>query len=385
MYKQFHPIKNFFVVFAVLSQIIMGCSAEPTALSINTSNLIELQPTQESSAYMEVISTSLDTIRDKILSTSEAQSVWEQKTDFVSPTSDWGGWVSELKIEPNLGFDSKNYVTNPIKLPYQDEHHLLFLVRNSWKSTHDLRVIFLLNFRQVPIRTLDKVLTYLDFPAMHPQEDRAVELLLNGIPQGFHQISFILIADPNNVSNDRSYRLLQQKSFREERYDLWVGPAGIPPSNITIENASIGQSAASRIGSLELVETKRNDIDNPLISLEAVPNEELHLAIKLFNCGVECRKLSEANKLYDGPVPMLVLIFWDDNLQEASEYNLLANAPDNLMLNLNVGAPSTRGIHTLNIVAVTFPGNSQFSMTQLERIIYPQGIFSQRVVIHTQE
>lgn len=375
----------FFVISAVLSQIVLGCAGtKPASLPITSDNFLELQQVQPSPTYMEVVSTDLDSIKDRMLNMPEVRIGWDQSIEFFSPDSDWGGWISELNVEPKLSFETEKLIANPIKLPYQDEYRLLFLVRNAWKLAHDLRVIFLLDFRQISIVTSDGTLPYLDFPAMETQEDRAVEFLLKDLPQGFHQISIILIADPNSTSQDSTYRLLQQKSFFEARYDLWIGEAAMPSGIFAIEETTLGQSAASRISEIELIGID-NNMDDPLIFIETASNDNIQLGLKLSNCGIECRKDSDINKLYDGPVPMRFLVFIDDNLLWVAEYSLLANAPDNLTLNLSIDAPTTVGDHTLNILGVTFPGSSQFSMIQLERLIYPQGIFSRRVLLYTQK
>lgn len=107
--------------------------------------------------------------------------------------------------------------------------------------------------------------------------------------------------------------------------------------------------------------------------------------MKLSNCGIECRKSSEINKTYDGPVPIFILAFWDDTLQAVCKYDLKANVPDNLTLALtDLEMPSKAGAHMLNMLAVTLPGSSQFSPASVERITYPQGVFGQRVMVTVQ-
>lgn len=82
------------------------------------------------------------------------------------------GRVSELRIKPSTSLDTHSSLANPIKLPLQNEYHLFFYVRNAWKQTHDLRVIFLLDFQQIAMSVPTGQSSYFDFVAMNSQEDR---------------------------------------------------------------------------------------------------------------------------------------------------------------------------------------------------------------------
>ncbi len=338
-------------------------------------NLDDVDSAQQDIGALRIVNEDSEAIRKIILQSPEVQEAWQQKTTFVSPESDWGGWVTILKADSNSNIDPS--IENPIRLSTGSDVHAFFLVRNAWKKPHDLRIIFLLNLHQVPIIRSDGIHDFYDLSTLEPQEDRAFEFILPALSGGFHQLSILLVTDPDSLSTDGTYRLLQQKSFFEARYDLWVGTGTLPEEVVTFESAELGQAAGSRMGGVELVVSPDDKENKPLTSLALKPGEEHCLNLRLYNAK------SEVNAPYTGPVPLRIAVFWNDKMEQVLDYDLLADAPDNLTLQLKVQTPSEAGSYQLSVVVFTFPGYSQFEAVG-ERTGYPWGAFSRRSLVEVQ-
>jgi len=336
-----------------------------------------------STTLLEIVNEDRDAIQDIALKTEYARSAWEQKVGFFKPEGEWGGWVTQLQIDTPLTSNDDHFIENPIRVPAKAKVHGYFLVRNAWKKSHDLRVIFFLDFQQVLVKKLDKSYGYYDLPVMESQEDRAFEFVISEMADGFHQLSFLLITDPQSLSTDSTYRALQQRSFYEGRYDLWVGINELPQNIMVFESSELGQSAASRLGVIELLKSPIDETNTPLFSMKLASEQKHCLYLRLFNCGIECRKESEVNKLYSGPVPLRIGIFWNDKLEQVLNYDLRADAPDNLTLQIEIETPKKPGLYQLHVVGFAFPGFSQFTAS-LERTTYPPGLYSRRILVDVQ-
>jgi hypothetical protein len=129
---------------------------------------------------------------------------------------------------------------------------------------------------------------------------------------------------------------------------------------------------------MDLITPQWGKPDGELTHFSMKPGEEITLGLQLYNCGIECRKTSPMDQQYAGDVPMLIGVFWDDQMKETFSYNLPANAPDKITLPVKLKAPTEAGNHQLSLVAFTLPGYSQFELNSLERTILPRAIFSHR-------
>ncbi len=350
----------------VLSILVSGCA--PSAQSECT----QLHSVQQSPFTLEVVNQDTEVAKDSALQTLGAQELWQQKTALLSPESEWAGWATQLAVFPSA--ETGGYLESPILVPAKEQIRGFFLVRNGWNKAHILRAIFLLDFQQVPVLVGNMLTHFYDLPTMEPQEDKAFEFMLPGLPQGFHQLSILLIADPENYSTDIEYRFFQQMSFSELRYDLWVGLDSPPQDTPGFESPELGQSAASRLGSVELVLSAEDPENDPVLSFVMSLGKQYCMNLRLFN------PAAQANAPYGNPVDLRIAVFWNDKLAQVLDYHLLADAPENLTLQLMVEAPPKTGTYQFNIVVFTYPGYSQFAELR-ERTGYPIGAFTRRVVV----
>jgi len=366
------PKRWAFLFFAVF--VLLGFAISAQYLISTQSQCIDLKPAKRAEVTLRALDDNLESIEAVALQTAEDQEEWHQKTAFVPPESDLGGWVTIIKVDPNLNTGLLAKKKNPILLPAQAETKIFLMVRNAWKKPHTLRVIFLLDFQQVPIHGPHGVTDYYDFPVMASQEDQALALTLTALPPGFHQLSILWIADPENTSSDSVYRLLQQKSFQEERFDLWVGINAPPTATLVFEDAKIGQDASNRFGGIEFVASPTDKTNEPLTSLVLKPSDEHCLNLRLFNAK------PGTDALYTDSVPLFIAVFWNDKLEQIVNYDLSASSPENLTLRLRVQAPSEAGSYQLSAAVFTFSGYSQFDGTGT-RVGYPIGTFTRRILV----
>ncbi len=332
-------------------------------------------------AQIEVVNQELESIRDHIFSSEETLASWEEKTAFFQPESEWGGWVSQLRFESETNFDVNRYIENPIRLPHQPNIRGFFIVKNAWKQPHGLRIVFLLDFQQIPVLMLAKEQSYHDISVLQSQEERAFEFVLSGLTEGFHQLSILQITDPDTYYTDDFYRTLQQKSLSENRYDLWVN-IDEPPGHSTIfESQEIGQAASGRIGSIDLVEFSGKAL--PMKSISALTGEEVEIKLRLFNCGQTCQQTYESDMQYQASIPVKIGVFWNDFQTLILEYDLEAEVPDELVFTTHIIVPSEPDTYYLSIVGFALPGYSQFDES-LTRVVFPSGLFSQRIKVVVQ-
>ena len=190
-------------------------------------------------------------------------------------------------------------------------------------------------------------------------------------------MAILLITDPESLSTDSEYRMMQQHSFSEQRFDLWadaaLGASGVP----VFETAELGQAAASRFADIELAASPLAQENALLDSLTLEPGQEHCLYLHLFN------KKSEVNAPYAGPVPLRIALFWDDRLGQVLDYDLLADAPDNVVLPLLAQAPTQAGSHQFEVVVFSFPRWSQFNSVG-QRTGFPFAAYSRRVLVEVQ-
>lgn len=356
------------ILILAVTVMASGCAqpAQPECM--------QLPSGQQSPLLLEVVSQEIEDAKNAAFQTIGAQELWQQKASFLSPESGWAGWVTQLAVFPSQ--EIGKFLENPVLLTPEEQIRGFFLVRNSWQMPHTLRVIFLLDFQQVPVLVENRLNHFYDFPKMDPQEDRAFEFILPGLPEGFHQLSILLVADPENYSTDSNYRFLQQMSFTELRYDLWVGIDSPSQEVPRFENPEIGQAAASRLGSVELVLSAQDPENNPVLSLAMSSGKQYCVNLRLFNSTPQLT-------LYGGSVDLRIAVFWNDELTQVLDYTLSADAPEKLTLQLAIGAPLEIDTYQFSIVVFTYPGYSQFTIPN-KRTGYPVGAFTRRVVVEVQ-
>jgi len=336
-------ISLFALVLALLAQ------HGPIKSSSSKQSCLALRPVQPSEVPISIANEDLETVKHFVLEPLENRRRWQQKNALVPPNSDWGGWVFEIRFlpPPKSPF---------LVLPLHQELHGFLLLRNAWKKPHDSRMIFLLDFQQMPVLTSEGIRPFYTLPALAPQEDYAFEFVIPPLPRGFHTLSFVMIADPQNRSLDPVYRAAQQDSFLDQRFDLWVGVKPFSLDVPALETLALGQAAVSRFAkSVDLVVTPQDPINEPLAFFSSKPGDSHCVYLRLYN------EETEVNRPYKEPVPLHIVASWDDQLTEALDYDLLADAPRHLTLPLSVRTPTEPGLHQLQVMIFSFPGWSQYN------------------------
>jgi hypothetical protein len=314
------------------------------------------------------------------LSAELQQQVNSQSSDKGSA---WGSWLLEAYVEPNPAFDVGKYVSNPVRIQSEKESNGLLLLYNFWQLPHTARLIFLLDYQQSELGISEKTHDFIELPQMAPGEAFTVGFKLPPLPEGFHQLSVITVADPVSQSTDVLYRVDQRSSFFEYRQDIWVGIDTLPNSINGFEDASIGFPASNRHGGIELIAMPETIVNEPLSELTLNPGEKQCIPLRFFNCGKECRARPDVKQPYSGPFPVKLIAFWNDVMSGVYEFDLPADAPDNLTFNLEIEAPKEPGDYQLMVTAFPLPGYSQFQ-NDAERTMGPLAAFSRRVLVNVE-
>lgn len=356
------------LISIVTAAFAIGCGSN---LAINT-ECRKLTLAQPSKIELTLTSDDVATARNVVLDTPGSKNAWAEMTAAFGEGSSSGAWVQQIRINPHLNSGQLANRINPVLLTATSEMQMAILVRNTWEESHSLRLIFLLDRHQMRILEGENA-WYFDFPKMQPQEDRGLTFALPPLPLGFHQLSVILITDPENTTKDQTARLIQQKTFSESTYDLWVGTQSLVQSTPRFASPEIGQ-AATRLLSADFVTSPVGEANKPLTDLTMTPGETRCLYLRLFY------SKSELNKRYIEPVPLHIGVSWNDEQKQILEYQLSPNSPDILTLGLQVKAPEKPGAYQLAAAILEFPGYSQFD-NAFKRTGFPASAFSRRILV----
>ena len=336
---------------------------------------VDLTAATHPDATIKIAVEDLEVIKQATTGVPEAEEQWLQKTTFFAPESNWGTWLTMLEIQPRL--EMEMYAESPIPLPSETELQGFLLIRNAWKKPHTLRIIFLIDFQQVHVLQGASPSYYYDFPLVEPQEDRGVKFSLPTLSEGFHQLSILTITDAGDDSTDNDYRFLQQKSFSEQRYDLWIGNTLRPSDAPFFDYPELGMVASNRFANIQVIRSPNDKASQPLETLSLQAEQKTCLNLRFFNAP------PEADTTGVDAMPLHIAVFWDDELSEIVDYDFPPDAPENLTLPIKVKAPSEAGSYQLGIVVFTFPGYSQFKSIG-ERTGFPMGAFSRRILVEVQ-
>lgn len=346
------------------------------ALGPKPAACLELQPAPPSTLTFSVQEESLKAVQQVVAQNPAATLYWERGISLFPPDGDTSGWVFVAVATPRAQVPALAEALVPIPLPADTETTFYVMVRNAWFKPHAMRLIFLLDYQQVQIVSAGgEVKSYYDLPMLQPQADGAVALRLPKLTRGFHQLSVLLIADPDNYTEDIEYRFYQQKSFIEIRHELWVGVDARPTEVPAFESFALAQAADTRTVGAELVLDALKKTNEPLLTLNLKPGAETCVNLRLFNT------YTAFNAPYTGPVPLHIVAFWDDHLTHTFDYQLSTADPEHLTLQFKIQAPPQAGRYQFSMAIFKFPGYSQFSTDRLEYAIYSVSDFSRRVVV----
>ncbi len=362
--------KRTLINLGIFSFIALMSFAGIWSVITRNSNCLNSELSEEPASIHLQNNNDVETAKRIVLQTKEDIDDWEQKISLFSSESAWSGWATKIKIIPSSNVTFFSHIENPILISAETETTVFLLVRNGWKLPHTLRIITLLEFQPTSVVLANgSESNFYDLLDMAPQEDRVFVFTLPNLSQGFHQLSILLVADPESVSFDKEYRLLQQKSFNEQRFDLWAGLEKPPANTPYFASAAIGQSAASRVGGIEFVSLSGNQ--NVLKPQTFRSGDKICATLRL---------IITKGDTYEESIPLRIGIFWNDKLEQILDYKLPPRAFDNLSLTIKVQIPQHSGNYQFNAVLFTFPGYSQFDSVT-ERTGYPLGAFTQRVIV----
>ena len=308
---------------------------------------------------------------------------WQAKLDYFAQEA-VDGWLPEYFIKPDRPFALEHPVFNPVRVN-AGEPLSNFLVRNDWAKPHDLRLIFLNDYQQLPVHVGNSHQLFYDLPVMAPQEQLGFRFTLSALPAGFHQFSFLMITDPTSISPDATYRALQKHSFNELRYDIWVGTENLPTVVPSFDTFQEGAPLSNLVTDLEVITQPETVYNEALAQLTMPPGETRSLTIRFFNCGPKCTaQIFPNEQLPDQSFPLLLSTFWNDQNTRTSQMDFSFTSPDDLTITIQIQAPQEAGDYQLMVVGFPLPGYSEFT-NQAERSLGVEAIWSRRILVNVRK
>lgn len=347
-------------------------NVDPVALPEPCVSLDNIQ-TQQTYTF-KLLSEDIELIQQVALTNEVDVQEWNRDTSMVASQNGVYGWASFFRFErADVAYLPGKI--NPILLQSKGTT-AYFMVRNGWSLPHAVRLIVLLDFQRITIDIGEgNKKPYYDFGVLQPQEDAGISFAIPALTPGFHQLSLLLIADPESTSIDPDYRLAQRLSFAEARYDLWVDSTSLPLSIPSFADTDLGQAAASKIQAVDIVANDKPQ-DEPLLSLDHSLNDQLCLPLHLYNVN------DDMNQIFTKPTPLRLIVAWDDVATQIFDYDLPVDAPDFLVLPIKITPPMEVGEHQLQVMLFTFPGYSQFIEGGEQRTGFPIGVSTQRLLVN---
>ena len=349
--------------------LLVGCTKSPYQ------NCIDPEPVLSARVELQILSEDTETIRQTILGKPALAEYWQTQLTTFPPESDWRGWFSVFMIDPADDFNTEPLTVNPIRVLTSEDVHGYLMIESRFAKSHTIRVVFLFDFQPVPVTKEGESKFYQALLDVAPQEDHAFEFKFSNLPEGFHQFSILLIADPEDTRLDKDYRISQQGSFWEQRYDLWIDLDRIPDNVLTLPSKEEGIGAAGAFHHVEIITPLETQSNEPLEIIESSPGQTHCINLRVFNAS------PEELVPYSDLVPITIGIFWDDVLFQKVEYQLGDQSPTDIQI--NVQAPDEIGMHQLGIAVMPFAGYSQFD-ADLTRVVFPYSPFSRRVLVNVQ-
>lgn len=329
-----------------------------------------LQPTHS----IRITGGDLDAIQKVVLSNDTVRQTWQAKIALVSPPNTLSAWLTEVRALPNKNAGA---TLNPIQASINTPLQVYLLIRSGWKTPHQLRLIFLLDYAQLAVLTTDDASHFYDLPILEPGQEAALEFELPTLSPGFHQLSLLLITDPQKSIEEGLERELQRSSFTEARYDIWVGEDEWSKSMPSFDSLAAGSEAASRLQVVELWKPTSGTAGEPFATQSMKTGEERCFNLRLLHAQ------PDTPLQYEGSLPVRALVFWDDEVRQELNFDLGADTPQNYILPVKLRAPNQPGPHSLFIVVFAPIGYSQFAPNG-ERVGAPAVAFTSRVQIDTQ-
>lgn len=335
-----------FVVALTLSAALLGCSPQAPQPSRDCLDPIVPQPAMT----LSVVSRDTTYLREVILADGTQQTALDQQLGMFS--SDSHGWAQLVQF-PGRDDAYQEFVNPLVFTEQQNLDGIRILVRNEYAASHAVRLVPLWDY--LPVQVVEETgqsSSYVDLPALAPHEEAAIELQFRMVVNpGFHQFSFLLIADPESTSTDADYRFVQRSSIHEYRYDVWVGHPPDPSSALHWTNLDEGFIAGTRFVLADVVDPDTQEL---ITSLEVKAGERICLSIRVNNPDP-----AEADAITD--IPVWVGVAWNDSWASAQESVLPGSAPPNHIFDTSVRAPTQPGAYQLMGIVISSPHMSQFT------------------------
>lgn len=348
------------------------CALVPCRLSScgAPDNASPLEPISVSEAGSIVVLNEGEATRSLILSNAESALAWRQKRTRFPVGGERSTWLAQFTLSAD---EEPAAPSGLIRLPPWQVSYGRLLVSNVFHKPHSLALVFLLDYQPLSVQGENGTLPGYHVPEMDVGGERAFEFLIPPIPRGLHHLSTLLITDPESTSADINYRQAQQRSFSEQRFDLWVGIEEIPRSIPTFQSFEQAASAGGYRSLFEVVYP--DDPDRQVEALEFEPGVEHTLALR-FKHELPTDNLEP----YTGTLPIRIGIFWDDRLQEAFDYESDSASVWQATVPINVHAPFEPGSYQLQVIAFQIPWHAQFD-AEGEWIAFGKAAFSRRILV----
>jgi hypothetical protein len=199
------------------------------------------------------------------------------------------------------------------------------------------------------------------------------------LSKGLHHLSVLLITDPESESTDPDYRWNQQKSFSEQRFDLWVDIEALPADAPTFANQEQAMAAGGFRSQFDIVELDASHQLIEALQYEAGTEKEVGL---LFTAEAQ----NSSGPPYAGTLPLRIGVFWNDTLHTAFDYELdpKLKLSEPLLLPFPIEAPAEPGSYQLHVVAFATPWHPHFNADG-EWIAFNHASFSRRIPVSVVE
>ncbi|NBD34524.1 MAG: hypothetical protein GVY30_00830 [Chloroflexi bacterium] len=358
-----------FVHICLWLALLLACAAPPSQLT--------LQSAQPASKTIRIVDLNHTSIKAQMFEISGTEDNWRTMLNYLSQRDGAVAWVTITHIE-SLDLYEEPYSTNPNRIPSRRPTHARTLIRNGYAKSHSLRIIFLLDCQQISVSVDDQdEKPYYDLPVLQPDEEFALEYIIPPLSSGLHHFSLLLIADPESVNDELSYRFSQQLSFGEQRYSLWVGVQNLDQADTllgTIAPPTDPIHYGDGLQVPQILDSKedRTPIYHLQIKADTVQTMDLHLATS---------QLDENHDPAPGQTfPVIIGIFWNDEMRQMIEYDFpvpLAGREEHTVT-LPIRTPKRPGKYQLMAVVFGAP-HSRVYDNEGHRSLYPKTEFTQRV------
>ncbi len=308
-------------------------------------------------------------VHDLILSNAESQQAWQEKKELFPSGGRWSTWLSQFTMSASKDATPP---TGLIRLPPDQVSFGRLLIANVLNKPHKLALIFLLDYQPLLVQDLFDSQPAYYTPEIAVDEEVAFEFLFPPMSQGFHQLSILMITDPDLEPEDPMYRQALKLLFTEQRYDLWVGIDEIPPDVPVLLSRDQAIEAGGFLHSLDVLNPKRLDERPARLQLFSDTQTQLELCF----WGNE-EPDSRAQSRVDTQ-PVAIGVFWDDRLTGWVEYEL--DPLRRFRLPVVIKTPTTEGVHHLQVVVFQTPWYAQYDAED-ERIAFGKATSSNRILV----